>query len=149
MTFPGCDVITALGEVLSYLPPGVSRPRSLGPVFRRAYQALGPGGLFVFDLLVAGPPLSYLTWRAGKTWAVLARVEEQRQTLTRDIVTFRKIRGHYRRGEEHHRLSVLRPQSVLADLRRAGFVARTARGYGRFTLPVRRLAFIAQKRVLP
>ena len=143
--FPHCDVITALGEVLSYLPSRTARAGSLQKVFRRAHAALRPGGLLVFDLIVSGPPMSYRTWRTGTGWAVLALIEEHGNRLFRRIITFRKVGGRYRRGEEDHVLSVRTRASVLADLRRAGFVVRAHRRYGRFELPVRRLAFIARK----
>jgi len=65
--------------------------------------------------------------------------------LLRDIVTLRKTREGYRRREEKHVLAVSAPRSMLADLRRAGFVARSLRGYGDFLLPLRRLAFVARK----
>ena len=71
-----CDGITALGEVLSYGSTTASA-RRLGPLFRKAFQALRPGGLLIFDMLVAGRPMAYETWRAGATWAVLTRVSEQ------------------------------------------------------------------------
>jgi SAM-dependent methyltransferase len=145
--FPRCDAITALGEVLSYLPARAAPPGSLRRVFRRAYAALRPGGLFVFDLIVSGRPMSYRTWRTGAGWAVLVRVEERGSRLFRHIITFRNVRGRYRSGQEEHVLSVRARRSVLTELRRIGFVVRTSRHYGRFELPVRRLAFIARKPV--
>jgi SAM-dependent methyltransferase len=142
--FPRCDAITALGEVLSYPP---STPLSLRRLFRRAYAALRPGGVLVFDLLISGPPMAYVTWRAGASWAILTRVEERKNRLTRHIITFRKTRGQHRRRQETHVLSVAPARLVVAELRRIGFVVRTARAYGRFALADRRLAFIAQKPV--
>lgn len=143
--FPRCHAITALGEVLSYLPSRTVTAGALRRLFRRAYAALQPDGLFVFDLFVSGPPMSYRTWRTGPGWAALIHVEERGDHLFRHIITFRSVRGRYRRGHEEHVLSVHTRASVLSELRRAGFVARTSRCYGRFELPVRRLAFIARK----
>jgi len=147
--FPRCNAITAVGEVLSYLPSRTARPGALRRLFRRAYAALQPGGLFVFDLFVSGPPMSYRTWRSGPGWAVLIHVEERGNRLFRHIITFRSVRGRYRRGHEEHALSVHTRASVLSELRRAGFVVRTSRRYGGFALPVRRLAFIARKPARP
>jgi len=146
--FPSCDAITALGEVLSYLPNERATAPSLARLFGRAYRALRPHGLFIFDMLVAGRRMDYHTWRAGPTWAVLAQVREDRarRRLVRDITTFRKMRGGYRRARERHLLAVVEPRAVLAELRRAGFVASTSHRYGRFQLPVRRLVFVARKR---
>jgi SAM-dependent methyltransferase len=143
--FPRCHAITAIGEVLSYLPSRTAKAGALRRLFRRAYAALQPGGLFVFDVFVSGPPMSYRTWRTGPGWAALVHVEERGDRLFRHIITFRSVRGRYRRGHEEHVLSVHTRASVLSELRRAGFVARTSRRYGRFELPVRRLAFIARK----
>lgn len=140
---PPCHAITALGEVLSYEP---ATPASLRRVFRRAHAALRPGGVFVFDVLVSGPAMSYLTWRSGRSWAVMVRVEERKNRLIRDIITFRQVQGRYRRSQERHRLLVVEPRFVLSELRRIGFVVRTARAYGRAAPGHRRLVFIAQKK---
>ena len=140
---PQCDAITALGEVLSYEP---ATPASLRRLFRRAHASLRPGGVLVFDVLVSGPPMSYLAWRAGPSWAVLVRVEERKNRLIRHIITFRRVRGRYRRHRETHRLLVVAPRFVQTELRRIGFVVHTAGGYGRFALGRRRLAFIARKK---
>ena len=144
VALPPCDAVTAIGEVLSYRSTPSRQP--LREVFRRVHQALRPGGLFVFDLIVAGSPMSYQAWRSGPTWTVLVRVSERRRVLTREIVTFRKIGRRYRRGAERHHLSVRPASAVVADLRRVGFHVTTARGYGHLELPVRRLAFVARKR---
>jgi SAM-dependent methyltransferase len=141
--FPPCDAMTALGEVLSYEP---ATPASLRRVFRRAHAALRPGGVFVFDVLVSGPPMSYLTWRSGQSWAVMVRVDERKNRVIRDIITFRKVQGGYRRSQERHRLLVVEPRFVLRELRRIGFVVRTAHGYGRVAAGHRRLVFIARKK---
>ena len=123
-----------LEKSCSYLPLRTTKAESLRRLFRRAYAALRPGGLFVFDLFVSGPPMSYRTWRTGRGWAVLVQVEERGDRLFRHIITFRSVGGRYRRGSEEHVLSVHTRASVLSELRRAGFVARTSRHYGRFEL---------------
>ena len=146
VALPHCDAITALGEVFSYQPVSLA---ALGRLFRRAHNALRPGGVLVFDALVTGRPMSYFTWRAGPSWAVLVRVEERRNRLIRQIITFRLARGRYRRREEQHVLLVTSRASIVSALRRAGFSVQTTRGYGRSALGERRLAFIARKRKRP
>jgi SAM-dependent methyltransferase len=146
-TFPRCDAMTALGEVLSYRSNEGKAAPSIGRLFRRAFAALRPGGVLIFDVLVAGRAMAYQAWRAGRTWAVLIRVNEEprQQRLIRDIVTFRKTVAGYRRGHERHVLRVFTRRAVLAELRRAGFRARARNRYGRARLPVRRCAFVARK----
>lgn len=143
VAFPRCDAITALGEVLSYQPVSLA---SLRRLFRRAHAALRPGGVLVFDALVSGRPMSYLTWRVGPSWAVLTRVDERTNRLIRQIITFRKVGGQrYRRSEERHVLAVMSRAAVVSALRCVGFKVLTARRYGNLALADRRLAFIAQK----
>jgi SAM-dependent methyltransferase len=50
---PACYAVTAVSEVLSYLFDTENGSRWLIRLFRRVYQALVPGGVFVFD--VVGP----------------------------------------------------------------------------------------------
>jgi SAM-dependent methyltransferase len=146
VALPPCNAITALGEVLSYHPVSLA---ALGRLFRRAHAALRPGGVLVFDALVTGPPMSYVTWRAGPSWAVLVRVEERKNRLIRQIITFRRVRGRYRRREEKHELFVTSRTSLVLALRRAGFAVQTTGGYGRSALGERRLAFVARKQQRP
>jgi SAM-dependent methyltransferase len=143
VALPHCDAITALGEVLSYHPVSLA---ALGRLFRRAHAALRPGGVLVFDALVTGRPLSYWTWRAGTSWAVLVRVEERKNRVIRQIISFRRAGGRYRRREEKHVLFVTSRASLVSALRRAGFKVQTTRRYGRSALGERRLAFVARKR---
>jgi SAM-dependent methyltransferase len=149
-TLPACDAVTAIGEVLGYRPPDGRRGPPLARLFERVAAALRPGGLFVFDLFVAGrgAPMAYRTWRAGDSWAVLVDVHEEpaRARLVREITTFRRVGAGYRRSRERHVLDVASRPEVEASLRRAGFSVRTARRYGRCELPPRRLAFLARRR---
>jgi SAM-dependent methyltransferase len=143
VALPHCDAITALGEVFSYHPVSLA---ALDRLFRRAHAALRPGGVLVFDALVTGRPVSYVTWRTGPSWAVLVRVDERKNRLIRQIITFRGARGRYRRREETHELLVTSRASLISALRGAGFTVHTMRRYGRSALGERRLAFVARKR---
>lgn len=153
---PRCDAITALGEVLAYVPTGGRRAPDLRRLFARAFHALTPGGLLVFDVIVAGRPLDYRTFRTGEGWAVLAEVRDDppHRRLVRDITTFRAIgrpgaRGgpgdRYRRVHERHVLQVPARREVESALRAAGFTVAVRRGYGRFSLSPRHRVFRARR----
>jgi SAM-dependent methyltransferase len=147
--FPTCDAVTALGEVLSYLPTGALAVPSLPRLFCRIAAALRPGGLFIFDLIVTAPgaPMTYRTWQAGDDWSVLVAVTEQpaRRRLIREIATFRRIGARYRRAHETHLVRVCSRAAIERMLRRAGFSVRVLRRYGAVNLAPRRLAFCARK----
>ncbi len=146
---PPCHAVTAIGEVLNYLfDPAADDERALVRLFRSVHEALVPGGVFVFDVAEPGqapPGTTVRTFSEGEGWAVLVEKHEERETLTRRIVTFRKAGEHYRRSDETHRQRLYRAAEVAGELRRAGFRARTMRGYGEYRLPKAHAAFVARK----
>lgn len=145
---PPCRAITAIGEVLNYQPPKLDHTACRQSLFQRSYEALAPGGLLIFDILVSGRPLlDYRTWKADKTWALMLQVTEDlpTKTLCREIVTFRRQGGLFERHDETHRLSVYDAAAIEHELREIGFTVRSSRKYGQFALPLRRKALIARK----
>jgi hypothetical protein len=106
-------------------------------LFRRVFAALRSGGIFIFDAKQpgrAGSPV--VRGRVGRDWAVLAKSFEKKDaTLTREIVSFRRVGSTYRRSDETHRLTLLTLRDLSRRLRAAGFTVRTARAYGAFRLP--------------
>jgi SAM-dependent methyltransferase len=146
VALPRCDAVTAIGEVLSYVPAGGRAP-DLARLFRRVADALHPGGLLVFDAIVEGPALPPRSFSCGSDWAVLSQVSEDRRSrrLVREITSFRRSRGVWRRRRERHEQRVAAPRVIEAALRAAGFTVRASRRYGRFELMPRRLAFRARK----
>ncbi len=146
---PPCGVILALGEPLTYHNPNIDADARLRTLFARAAHALVPGGLLVFDLIVAGEPaLTHRGWAAGRDWAVLYETAEDAaaRRLHRRIVTFREVDGRYRRGEETHHVRSFEQRAILAWLHAAGFHATAAASYGAVPLLPRRIAFTARRR---
>jgi SAM-dependent methyltransferase len=148
---PACDAVTALGEVLGYLPEAGGRVPTFATFFRRVARSLRPGGLFAFDLIVRNEkrPLHTRNHREGDGWAVLAESIEdpKRGRLVREITTFRRIgtTGRWRRSHETHRVRVPEKKEILRALSDAGFVAKTSRGYGRAAMLPGRAAFLARR----
>ena len=132
---PPCDAVTAVGEVLNYLFDPENEELGLKGVFGRVYEALRPGGVFVFDVLGPGqvpPGTAARGCRAGEDCAVFSEREEDagRGTMERKIVSFRKSGEHYRREDEVHRVRLYEPEEVAGGLDRAGFEVRTMDSYG-------------------
>ena len=150
VALPRCAAVTALGECFNYLFDDANTLRALSRLFRRIHDALEPGGLFIFDVATpgrGGGPGKRQKNVHGRDWAILLETEEdpRRRTLTRRIVSFRKVGDLYRRSEEVHRLRLYRPDDIVAELRRAGFGVRRLRGYGRVRLPSGWVAMVARK----
>jgi SAM-dependent methyltransferase len=145
-----CVAVAAIGECVNYLFDRRNTKRRLFGLFRRIYEALLPGGLFVFD--VAGPgrvvgPGTHKSHREGKDWAVLVEMEEDRQRmlLTRRIASFRKVGRLYRRDEEVHRLRLYNRSEIARELRSCGFRVRGLEGYGPMRFPPGLFGFMARK----
>src|SRR5262245_3667903 len=79
---PSCVAVAAVGECFSYLFDPGNTGRAQMKVYRRIFDALCPGGLFLFD--VAGPGRvrgsgPQRLHAEGDDWAVLVVVEEDRR----------------------------------------------------------------------
>ena len=145
---PRCNAVTSLGECLNYLFDQSNRMSEIRRLFRRVYNALKPGGLFVFDIAEPGrgkgPRQKY---RQGPDWAVLVEVDEDARTnrLTRHITTFRKAGKLYRRDEAIHELQLYKRGEVANELRAVGFRVRTIGAYGAQRMIEGCVGFIARK----
>lgn len=145
---PPCSAITALGEVLNYAFDRQNGLRGLGRFFQRAYNALKPGGLLIFDIAEpgrGGPGGVRQGGSAGKDWAILFRIRENKDQLTRHIVTFRKSGKGYRRSEETHVLRLYPSTLIASMLRKNGFKVEILAGYGRTKFPLGLKGFVAVK----
>jgi len=145
---PPCGAVTAVSEVLNYLFDGEAG--GLTPLFRRVFEALVPGGVFVFDVLGPGqvpPGATARGFGVGDDWAVLSEREEdaERRTMERRIVSFRKVGEHYRRDDEVHRVRLYDPSELAAELGEVGFEVRTMHAYGDYPLGENHAAFVARK----
>lgn len=145
---PPCGAVTAVSEVLNYLFD--EEASGLTPLFRRVFEALVSGGVFVFDALGPGQVPDGTTargFRVGEDWAVLSEREEdsERGTMERRIVSFRKVGEHYRRSDEVHRVRLYEPSELSAELGEVGFEVRTMRAYGDYPLGENHAALVARK----
>ncbi len=147
---PPCGAVTSVGEVLNYRPDPDDGIQTLTRLFRRVYDVLIPGGVFVFDIAEPGQVAGGTVDRGfteGEGWVVLVEKEEdaEQETLIRRISTFRRLRKYYRRDDEAHSLRLYESSEVAGELRRTGFQVRMMRGYGHYRLPKAHAAFVAHK----
>ena len=142
---PPCDAVTAIGECFNYTFDRRNSRRALARFFRRVYETLAPGGVFIFDIAEPGRSLRR-AYAQGKDWAILFEAEAGRDLLVRRMTTFRRVGKLYRRSQETHRLRLYRSSDIAAELRGAGFAVRVLRAYGRMPLPPGNAAFVATKR---
>ncbi len=147
---PLCDAVTSLGECFNYLFDKKNSKKELTLLFSRIYDALRPGGLFIFDVVepgqgtVASQSMRHLQ---GRGWDIFLQVNEDPKinTLTRKMTIFRKAGKLYRRSEQTHRLQLYKGSEIAAILRRIGFHVRVIRGYGKLRFRKAHAGFIARK----
>jgi len=147
---PPCGAVTAISECLSYAFDPDHDERGLDRLFSRVYDALTPGGVFIFDLVEPGqvePGAVYRGFTEGEDWVVLVEKHEDlaRRLLTRRIITFRKEGDRYRRDAEVHQQHLCNPEHVAEMLGVLGFQVHVERSYGGYALPIARVAFVARK----
>ncbi|MEQ8757430.1 MAG: class I SAM-dependent methyltransferase [Coleofasciculus sp. G1-WW12-02] len=147
---PVCNAVTSIGECLNYLFDPKCDRASLIQLFYRVYNALEPGGVFIFDIVEPGqvaPGIPSQGFTEGEDWVVLVEKLEdsEQELLTRRIITFRKVGKYYRRDEEVHRQQLYQATDIAEQLRQVGFEVQTMRSYGEYPLPKSRVAFIALK----
>lgn len=131
---PPCAAVIAIGEAFNYLFDERAGFAAMCEVFARAYDALEPGGLLLFDVAHPGrgrPRMEQITY-AGDDWRVTSKTSESPggERLRRQIVSHREIAGEQRRGEELHELALYGHEAVFAALKAAGFAPRTLASYG-------------------
>lgn len=146
--FPACVAITAFGECFNYTFDKRNNRHSLSHVFRRAFRALRPGGLLIFDVAEPGRARgSTRNFWEGPDWACLTEYihDKPRERLTRRITSFRKVSRFYRRATETHVQQLYRASQLANELRKIGFRVRTARSYGAFQLAKSHAALVARK----
>jgi SAM-dependent methyltransferase len=147
---PRCVALTAIGECFNYVFDPRNTKGRLRGLFRRVYDALVPGGLFIFDVAGAGripPPGTQKKFWEGEDWATLVEAMEDRQQmlLTRRITSFRRIGKLYRRDEEVHRQRLYERSELAGLLRDCGFRVRGLHGYGRMRFPPGLFGFVGRK----
>ena len=122
---PPCNAVTSISECLNYLfDPDRDRQR-LVQLFWRIYNALTPGGVFIFDILEKGQVAVGTTIKGftqGEGWVVLVEKEEdeEQMTLTRRITSFRKVGEHYRRSDEIHHVRLYEATAIASELSGVG-----------------------------
>jgi SAM-dependent methyltransferase len=141
---PKATAVAAVGEVLNYAT--VHDPAALSRVFERVFEALAPGGVFLFDLAGPGRAGTGRSFTEGAKWAVGLVATESDDELRRKISTFREVdEGVWRRSYEEHRLRLWPTAGVVEQLGSCGFRVEELAGYAGATTPPSLHVYLAMK----
>lgn len=130
---PSCVAVTGIGEAFNYLFDPRAGFDSMCDVFERAWDAIVPGGVLMFDIAEPGralPRLEHHFWE-GEGWRVVSETIEHttERILERKITTTRTIAGENRESVELHRLALYDHEEVYEALREIGFAPLTLASY--------------------
>ena len=131
---PAPAAILAFGEIFNYSSDGRSGLGALAEFAARAFSALPGGGFLLFDSAGPGraPEGATRGFAEGPDWAILYESSERQSPpeLVREITTFRRYDGIWRREHETHRLHLYEPRAVSSALEEVGFRVEVRPGYG-------------------
>ena len=130
---PPCIAVTAIGEAFNYLFDPRAGFDAMSVVLGRAFEALAPGGLLVFDVAMPGraqPRVEQYFWE-GDGWQVISETVEApaQRRLERRITTTRRLAGEERVTRELHELALYDNEEIFELLREIGFVPHTLASY--------------------
>lgn len=128
----GSAAVTGIGEAFNYLFDPRAGFEAMRAVFERAYDALLPNGIFLFDVAQPGralPRLDHTMWD-GPGWQVTSETIEDpgRRLLERRIVS-KTGPGLAEVDTEIHRLALYDHEEVFTALREVGFDPATLASY--------------------
>jgi len=133
-SIPPSVAVTAIGEALNYVTDPRAGLDATTEVAQRVYEALAPGGVFLFDVATPGRNLGMEVRERihdDDDWMLCMRATEIGNRLDRRITIYtREPDGHYSRIDEHHVTHLYDPDSLQAMLERVGFVVETGPSYG-------------------
>jgi SAM-dependent methyltransferase len=116
---PRCSAVTAIGEVINYAADERAGEEQLPDLFARIYDALLPGGLFLFDFATPGRGTGVPGIREGDGWRIESIAVEDAATRTLERRMSIELEGE--RREEIHRLHLYEIETVLKYLEGPGF----------------------------
>ncbi len=133
-SIPPSVAVTAIGEALNYATDPNAGLEATTMVARRVYDALAPGGVFLFDVATPGRNLGMEVRERihdDDDWTLCMRATEIGNRLDRRITIFtREPDGHYSRIDEHHVTHLYEPDALHAALAAIGFDIATRASYG-------------------
>jgi SAM-dependent methyltransferase len=131
---PPSVAVTAIGEALNYATDPRAGLDATVSVARRVYDALAPGGVFLFDVSTPGRNLGQAVRERiheGDGWMLTMRAQERGYQLDRNITIFsREPDGRYARVDERHVIHLYDLHAVTAMLTDIGFKVETRPNYG-------------------
>lgn len=138
---PKVNIISMVGEILSYALAEEGALEKVNGFFQRIYESLENNGIFIFDILGNRHDYSGNFIHERSEFSIFSRVTADKDIVKREIISFRKIKKSYRKSFEIHRLRMLDEDHLAELLKDSGFSVRKLEKYGREPILPGRIAF--------
>lgn len=153
VAIPPSVAVTAIGEALNYATDPRAGLDATKALARRVYDALAPGGIFLFDVATPGRNLGVDVRERihdYDDWMLCMKATETGDRLDRRITIFtRESDDRWARVDEHHVVQLYDPDALRALLVEIGFTVDTQASYGAdhgdSTPPMGWAVFVASK----
>ncbi len=153
VSIPPSVAVTAIGEALNYATDPRAGLDATASVARRVYDALAPGGIFLFDVATPGRNLGLEVRERihdHDDWMLCMKATETGDRLDRRITIFtREPNDRWARIDEHHVVQLYDVDALRALLVDIGFTVETQSSYGAergdSTPPMGWTVFVASK----
>lgn len=145
---PPAQVVTMIGEILSYACHGETNPsKSVVPFLNRIRTQLQDGGILLFDVLTDIRDYNYHHSGEEATWTLLMNSTQAGDEVTRKLTIFQKEpeSGLYAKTTEYHHLKVFQNEQMTQWLTDTGFEVVTMQAYAESALPAGRIAYYCRK----
>jgi SAM-dependent methyltransferase len=133
-SIPPSVAVTAIGEALNYATDPRSGLEATTTVAQRVFDALAPGGIFLFDVATPGRNLGMEVRERihdHDDWMLCMRATETEDRLDRRITIYtREPDGRYTRIDEHHVTHLYDAEALRALLVGIGFEVEMQPSYG-------------------
>jgi SAM-dependent methyltransferase len=133
-SIPSSVAVTAIGEALNYATDPRAGLEATSTVAQRVFDALAPGGVFLFDVATPGRNLGMEVRERihdHDDWMLCMRATEMGNRLDRRITIYTlEPNGQYSRIDEHHVTHLYEPDGLQAVLTSIGFEVETRDSYG-------------------
>jgi SAM-dependent methyltransferase len=131
---PPSVAVTAIGEALNYATDPRAGLTATTDIAQRVFDALAPGGIFLFDVATPGRNLGMDVRERvhdHEDWLLCMRATEGGNRLDRRITIFSlEPDGHWSRVDEHHVVHLYDPDELRPTLEHIGFAVETRDSYG-------------------
>ncbi len=131
---PPSVAVSAIGEALNYATDPRAGLTATTDVAQRVFDALAPGGVFLFDVATPGRNLGLEVRERihdHDDWTLMMRATETDNRLDRRITIFSlEPDGHWSRIDEHHVVHLYAPDELRSALEHIGFEVEMRDKYG-------------------